>query len=202
MLLQLEEYMDTMGYPRTHFSSLMGTQARVLHQEHMTGATQPSVIERAGGSVDQKFVVYSNNQVLFPYVIRIKPYAVQPFQVRVIESYPRTYLLNSILNNILFGSYPETDVLTDVDVIRMKTAVWMLYYYFFYYYWRDADINAVTERVKFGISDLIKTIINRNETKYRNINTDNIIDGLRVRLNMETASLQVRGTGFDMRAYS
>jgi hypothetical protein len=93
----------------------------------------------------------------------------------VLEYVP-SYLINSLLLNVMF-----------VDTMSMKEKLDQVVFIWYYHQFMktNKDITDLTHRVCFQLEEMIKTVIEKEVTIYRNYDTSEIVAALRGRLSSE-----------------
>ena len=98
-----------------------------------------------------------------------------------IENYDLAHFRNSVITNILFG--PNQGEIKD----RLDKIIYLNYYYRFMK--REEKIDDLTQNTCFELQEIIKVIIDKELTLYRNQPTVQAIDAVRWRLTSERLSL-------------
>lgn len=94
-----------------------------------------------------------------------------------IENYDLAHFRNSLIANILFG--PEQGEMKT----RLDKIIYLNYYYRFMK--REEKIDDLTQNTCFELQEIVKVIIDKETTLYRNQPTAQAIDAVRWRLTSE-----------------
>lgn len=101
-----------------------------------------------------------------------------------LENYDPVHFRNSLLINLVFKDSEDS-------AIRLNKAIYLLYYHCFM---RKEDlIDNLTQSVCFELQELIRLLIEKDTTVYRQYNTSIALDALRWRLTSERVTLLAKG---------
>jgi len=123
------------------------------------------------------------------HLIRLKP---NEENVLIVD-YDAIHLTYSLTTHFLFADYPMKD--------KLDAIVFTWYYYWFMH--RDKDVGDMTHNVCFQLEEMIKTVMTKEYTLYKDYKTAEAIAALRARLASERlvnmASTSVPSKGVNLR---
>lgn len=150
---------------RSHFKRILPIRNELINSVPIHEVLQPDA------SLHSPFVVaIDTDKPSYLNVARLTTREVRP-----IAHYQLPYLRNSIISNVFF-KWPE-EMKKKLDV-----AVFSLYYYIFL---QTDKLNDITHNVCYEMEEMVKTVIKKEMTLYREYNTLEVITELRARISNE-----------------
>ena len=181
----LLQYIEYTGYPRYIFEELCSSTDNLQKRLEWDnqGLTRPHDVNLEDGFyVCGPRLEEGNDSGCNAYLIKVKEGS-----FKCVENYNKKHLINSIIRNILLQNY-----ITDVgcnDSVTLVKAHALIYtaYYFVYSICKSVpNIKNITENVKYLLGDIIKVMIDKELTLYRNhLEIGEFIDIMQVRMNIE-----------------
>lgn len=151
---------------RSYFSSLLPLRDRTLGALH----TIPQQTAPISSQLYPFGVIHDLEDKSCVHVARLTVN-----DTKLIGTYESPYLRNSIISNVFFKWAEDMKK-------KMDTAVFSLYYYIFL---QTDELNDLTHNVCYEMEEMVKVIIKKETSLYRNYDTLEIISELRRRISSE-----------------
>lgn len=185
-ILTLEQAIGHIGTQvRTHFTNLMEKREEMFDEFNLNRSVLATYVADNWEDLPIGFLALEYKDMIFIIRKRARDFF-------WITDYDTNHLRNSLIANILLD---ETLSMKD----RLDRIVYIYYYYWFLRKRDETTIDNITHNVCFELQEIIKLLIQKELSVYRNYNTVELVNAVRWRLASENLLLMARTSSINFR---
>ena len=193
-LIRLERLTSEIGHPRGHLLKHLNSPQQDYHIDLLgIGGKELSSIPNLIKSVPNGYY-YVGQKIdeIDELLVKISDTSKYVY----IDEYAKRHIVSSSIKNIITDKKDLSDLAEEFDehqdTIRVNSIMYIYYYYCIFTTWIKEEHKTekqIIEGVCTLLYDTISTLINKQNTLYKDVNIDSYIDILQTRLKLERLSL-------------